>query len=194
MAVGASGCNSGPEQIDIPVLNASTAASAAVAEADKDGDAEISRDEAVAVPSLLAAFDKYDTNNDDRLSTDEIEARIASWTANGPKVVPISFYVKLNGRPLSGAKVVLEPEPFCGDVLPAAESMVSDAGACGPTVPREYLSKQIPVGVFCGLYRIKITHPDKSLPARFNERTELGIEVAPDYDFFNRKTFDLKSK
>src|SRR5690606_31049740 len=123
----------------------------------------------------------------------EIESRIATWSARGAKVVPISFYVKLDGRPLQGAEVVLEPEPFMGDVLANAVSKVSGSGACGPTVPKELLTKEVPVGIFCGLCRMKITHPDKQIPAKYNDQAELGIEIAPDYDFFNRKTFELTS-
>ncbi|RIK81814.1 MAG: hypothetical protein DCC67_07880 [Planctomycetota bacterium] len=192
--VAAAGCSTEPSKIDIPVIDASAAASDAVSLADKNGDAGISKDEAQVAPSLNAEFDKYDADKDGKLVADEIKARIDSWTAQGAKVVPISFYVKMDGRPLAGAKVVLEPEPFMGDVLASAESMVSASGACGPTVPKELLSKEITVGMFCGLYRMNITHPEKSIPAKYNEQTELGLEVAPDYDFFNRKTFELSSK
>jgi hypothetical protein len=188
------GCNSGPAKIDIPAVDAASAASGAIELADKNGDGAIAKDEAVAVPSLKAEFDKYDANKDGKLDHSEIEARIASWTARGAKVVNITFFVKLDGRPLEGAKVVLEPEPFMGDVLAIGESGVSASGACGPTVPQELLSKQVPVGMFSGLYRIKITHPQNQVPAKYNEQTELGVEVAPDYDFFNPKTFALSSK
>ncbi|MCC6491561.1 MAG: hypothetical protein IT424_00905 [Pirellulales bacterium] len=188
------GCNSGPPKIDIPVIDPAQAASGAMELADKNGDAAISKDEALAAPSLYNEFDTYDANKDSKLDASEIESRIASWTAHGAKVVPISFYVTMDGRPLQGAKVVFEPEPFMGGVLAAGESGVSASGACGPTVPQELLNKQIKVGMFCGLYRMKITHPEKQIPARYNEQTELGMEIAPDYDFFNRKTFQLSSR
>lgn len=188
------GCNSGPTKISIPIVDASAAASGAIKLADKDGDGAISKAEAVATPSLNMEFDKYDANKDGKIDAGEIESRIASWTVKRAKVVPISFYVKLDGRALEGAQVVMEPEPFMGGVLATAESQVSGSGACGPTVLPELLSKEIPVGMFCGLYRLKITHPDKQIPAKYNEQTELGMEVAPDYDFFNRKTFELSSK
>ncbi len=188
------GCHSGPTRISIPGVDAAAASAGALELADKDGNGAISKAEAVVAPSLLAEFDKYDANKDGSIDATEIESRIVSWTAWGAKVVPISFYVKMDGRPLEGAKVVLEPEPFMGAVLSRAESMVSGSGACGPSVPQELLSKEMPVGIFCGLYRMKVTHPDKQIPTRYNEQTELGIEIAPDYDFFHRKTFELSSK
>ncbi|HMO84909.1 MAG TPA: hypothetical protein PKC18_08330 [Lacipirellulaceae bacterium] len=189
-----SGCGSGPAKINIPVVNASGAALAAIELADRDSDGAISKEEAKTVPSLHVEFDKYDGNGDGKLDAAEIESRIQSWTARGAKVVPISFYVRMDGQPLVGARVVLEPEPFMGGVLASAESMVSGGGACGPSVPRELLTKEVPIGVFCGLYRMKVTHPQKAIPAKYNEQTELGIEIAPDYDFFNRKTFELSSR
>jgi hypothetical protein len=188
------GCNSGPTKIDIPSVDSQTAAAGALELADKNADGSIAKDEAGAVPSLNAEFAKYDSNKDGKIDQSEIESRINAWTAQGAKIVPVSFYVTMDGRPLEGAKVVLEPEPFMGDVLAKAESGVTASGACGPTVPQELLSKEVPVGMFCGLYRIKVTHPDRQIPAKYNEQTELGIEVAPDYDFFNRKTFALSSK
>ena len=188
------GCHSGPAKITFPTVDASAAAAGAIQEADKNGDAAISKEEAAAVPSLAAEFGKYDTNGDGKIDAAETESRIATWTARGPKVVPINFYVKLDGRSFEGAEVVLEPEAFMGDVLAKGVSKVSASGACGPTVPTELLSKEIPFGMFCGLYRMKVTHPDKKIPAKYNEQTQLGIEVSPDYDFFNRKTIELSSK
>lgn len=188
------GCQSGPAKISFPTVDASAAATGAVQSADKNGDAGISKEEAAAFPSLATEFAKYDANSDGKIDAAEIEARIASWSARGPKVVPINFDVSLDGRPLEGAEVVLEPEAFMGDVLAKGVSKVGASGACGPTVPHEMLTKDIPFGMFCGLYRMKVTHPEKKVPAKYNEQTQLGIEVAPDYDFFNRKTIALSSK
>jgi hypothetical protein len=191
---GVVGCSSGPSKVSIPDVDATAAASGAIDLADNDGDGQISKIEAIAAPSLHSEFDKYDANKDGKIDAGEIETRIAAWTAKGAKVVPISFYVKLDGQPLTDATVVLEPEPFMGGVLAPAESMTSGGGACGPTVSRDLLSKEIPVGVFSGLYRMKVTHPNKTIPAKYNVTTGIGMEIAPDYDFYNRKTFELLSK
>jgi hypothetical protein len=188
------GCSSGPATISIPIVDSSAAASAAIELADKNSDQKISKEEAIATPSLLAAFDKYDGNKDGNIDSLEIESRIASWTERGAKVIPVALGVKLDGQPLADAKVVLEPEPFTGGVLAPAEGMTSSGGVCGPTVSRELLTKEVPVGVFYGLYRVKVTHPSKTIPAKYNENTELGMEVAADYDFYSRKTLELSSK
>jgi hypothetical protein len=188
------GCSSGPQEISIPIVDSSDAASAAIEQGDKDGDGQISKAEAVATPSLLDAFDTYDANKDGKLDEMEIETRIASWPARGPGIVSIAFDVKLDGQPLTDAKVILEPELFTGDVLPPAEAVTANGGVCGPTVSPDLLSKEVPVGLFCGLYRIKVTHPTKTIPARYNENTEIGIEIAPDFDVYNRKTYQLSTR
>lgn len=188
------GCHSGPAKISFPTVDAAAAAAGAIQAADKNGDAAISKEEAIAIPALETSFAVYDANGDGRVDASEIQSRIASWSANGARVTPIDFYVKMDGRPLEGADVVLEPEPFMGDVLAKGVSKVLVSGSCGPTVPKELLSKEIPFGMFSGLYRMKVTHPTKAIPAKYNEQTQLGIEVAPDYDFFNRKTINLSSK
>jgi hypothetical protein len=188
------GCSSGPKMIAIPVVDPSATASGAIELADKDGDQQISKEEAIATPSLLSAFDKYDGNKDGKIDSLEIETRIESWTERGAKVIPVAFGVKLDGQPLADAQVVLEPEPFTGGVLSPAEGITNAGGVCGPTVSRELLTKEVPVGVFYGLYRVKVTHPSKAIPAKYDEKTELGTEVAADYDFYSRKTFELSSK
>jgi hypothetical protein len=35
-------------------------------------------------------------------------------------------------------------------------------------------------GVFGGTYKIQVTHPSRSIPAKYNTATELGEEIAPD--------------
>jgi hypothetical protein len=123
------GCQSGPKSISIPTVDAGTAAAGAIELADKDGDGAISKEEAVATPSLKTVFEKYDVNTDGRLDAAEIESQIASWYAKTSMVIPIRFTVKMDGRPLTGAKVVLEPEPFVGVDIPEGVSEVDSTGA-----------------------------------------------------------------
>ena len=47
------------------------AVSAAFTRADKNGDGQLSREEAAAVPSVAADFNKVDTNGDGNISADE---------------------------------------------------------------------------------------------------------------------------
>ncbi|WP_428303627.1 hypothetical protein [Lacipirellula sp.] len=187
------GCQAGPTQISIPTVNPGTAAAGAIELADKDGDEAISKEEAVATPSLLAVFEKYDANTDGRIDAAEIEGQIASWYAKAPMVFPVRCLVKMDGRPLMGAKVVFEPEPFLGVDLGEGVSDVGAAGDCGPSLLPERLGK-IPYGMFCGLYRAKITHPSRQIPAKYNEHTELGFEVSPSLNPNDPPVLSLSSK
>lgn len=187
------GCKSGPAQISIPTVDPGTAAAGAIELADKNGDGAISKEEAIATPSLLAVFDKYDANTDGRLDAAEIEGQIAAWYAKAAMVIPMRVTVRMDGRPLSGAHVVLETEPFVGVDLGEVSSEVGPTGDCGFTLPAERLGK-IPYGLFCGLYRVKITHPSRQIPAKYNEQTELGLEVSPSFNPNSPPVLSLSSK
>lgn len=187
------GCHSGPTQISIPTVAPGAAAAGAIEIADEDGDGAISKEEAVATPSLKVVFEKYDANADGRLDAAEIEGQIASWYAKTAMVIPIRCNVKMDGRPLTGAQVVFEPEPFVSEDIGEGVSEVDPTGACGPTLPPERLGK-IPRGMFCGLYRVKITHPSRQIPAKYNEQTELGFEVSPSYNPNDPPVLSLSSK
>ncbi len=53
------------------------------------------------------------------------------------------------------------------------------------------------MGVQPGLYRVKVTHPDKDIPAKYNEETTLGLDLAPEvsgYSSVDRFKFKLKSR
>lgn len=58
---------------------------------------------------------------------------------------------------------------------------------------QENLPEGAPTGIYCGLYRVRITHPSKEIAARYNERSELGIEVCLDYDIYHPLKYKLTS-
>ena len=189
------GCSQGPKPIRPPDISPSSVAAEAVDACDKNGDGLLDDAElAAGCPAILASLAKYDGNNDGKVSAEEIAARVASWSARGVGITSQSFYVFLGGRPLAGARVELIPEPFFDGVLFPAESGVNGTGMCGPTMAKEHLPEGVPAGVYCGLYRVKVTHPEKSIPPQYNEHSELGIEVCPDYDFYHPLKIQLKAQ
>jgi hypothetical protein len=85
----------------------------------------------------------------------------------------------LDGRPLEGATETFVPEKFMGPAVKPA-SGVSDARG---TASLRTAGAEVP-GVACGLFRIEVSKQNaagqETLPARYNTRTVLGLEVAPD--------------
>jgi len=196
LAVGGmvAGCNPRPARIVAPKIDAPQAAAAAVAACDQDGDGQIALAEAARCPSLTAAFAKIDADRSGQLTAEEIAARIASWSASGIGITTQTFFVLLDGKPLAGGRVQLVPESFLADALFPAESGISDAGMCTPTIAGEHLPEGVSTGIYFGLYRVLVTHPDRAIPGRYHEATELGMEVCPDYNFYNPDKLQLKSR
>jgi len=130
-------------------------------------------------PALKSALEKMDTNNDKRLSAEEIAARLTLHQQAGIGITTVACKVWANHGPLEAATVRLIPEPFMGSAFQPAAG-VSDANGA---VDLRIDGSKYP-GVHCGFYRVEVSKTDgagrESLPARYNAQTTLGAEVAPD--------------
>lgn len=188
------GCSRTPSRISGPNIDPQDAANAAISAYDRDGDNALSKTELKQCPSLLGGIDGYDANHDSKITADEIASRLKSWEASRVGITAATFYLKLDGRRLEGAKVVLEPEPFLADAIAAASAETNSSGLAGPSMGAEHLPKGVRSGLQPGLYKIKVTHPKLKIPAKYNDQTELGLEVPPQFDLYHPPTFELSSK
>lgn len=169
------GCSSEPARVVPPTIPAD-AGQAAVSKFDADGDQAIGGAELDQVPSLKSAMRRFDRNRDNKISPEEIQARIQSWQSSKVGLLQANVKVLLNGRPLSGAEVRLMPEAFLGTSIQPAKGITDNEG-------RAALRTSDGPGVQLGLYRIEISKKSgsaESIPAKYNERTELGAEIAMD--------------
>jgi hypothetical protein len=193
-------CDRGPAAVRPPSIDASAAGELAIDQYDSDGDGLVSGDELEGAPVLKAALPRLDTNADKAVSADEVTARIEHWQATGMGLTSFGFTVTLDGRPLEGATVTLEPEAFLGDDIRPAVATTDLFGTGGPSVPKDQRpTAETPPGVQLGLYRVKITKivaGKETIPARYNAQTTLGQEVSPDVpEIANRRVvYALKSK
>lgn len=192
--IGVGGCSRVPARIQPADIDPEGAGAAAVAVYDQDGDSQLSSGELKKCPALLASLASYDTSQDGKLDASEIAARLAQWKETRVGVTAATFYVELDGRRLAGAKIVLEPEPFLADSVAPASAEVNSSGLAAPSMAAELLPEGVRSGLQTGLYKIKITHPTLKIPAKYNEQTELGLEVPPHFDLYNPPTFKLTSK
>lgn len=188
------GCSKMPSRISGPDIDPQKAANAAVVAYDRDGDSALSKAELKQCPSLLGAIDAYDMNHDSKISADEIASRLKSWEASRVGITAATFYLKFDGRRLEGAKIILEPEQFLTNAISTASAETNSSGLAGPSMDAEHLPKGVRSGLQPGLYKIKVTHPKLKIPAKYNDQTELGLEVPPQFDLYHPPTFELSSK
>lgn len=176
------GCQPGSQSaIKPPSVDPADAAAAAIEAHDADRDGKLSETELVAVPGLLAALAKYDTDGDRHLSGKEIGARLESMYSGGVGLMSCQCTVILGGQPLSGAAVRLIPEEFLGGAVLAAEGVTDGNGNVTLAVDDAKLPED-QRGLHAmqpGVYRVEITHSNLQIPARYNRQTTLGHEVHP---------------
>lgn len=177
-------CNSGPARVTGPYIDASSAGSTAMEQYDTNGDGIVNGDELEKAPGLKAALGRLDTNGDKGVSADEVAARVERWKEARVGLASVRCHVTLDGKPLVGAKVVLEPETFLGDEVKTASGETNAYGDVGPSIPPDQRpDPTLPGGAHFGLYKVRISKQaggKEIVPARYNTATELGQEVSYD--------------
>jgi hypothetical protein len=172
LAAGCSGGRPGDTQI-----SPREAANQALAEHDANKDGALDAKELEACPGLRSALKRVDKNNDGRLSADEIADRLTFLQREGAQA-DVDVEVTLDGRPLSGATVALVPEKFLGPSFKPVSAVTNDIGA--GTLQAEGSGYAIPLG----FYRVEVSKKhakgQEMIPAKYNTKTVLGQEIAPD--------------
>jgi len=189
------GCSDTPSRLQQQTLNSSSAAEEAIKANDKDGDGNLSAIELDGIPSIKSDLNQFDLDKNQSVNASEIAARIDRWQALKVALVPCSFVVKLDGKPLPDAEVKLEPEPFFASSLPMCEGKTDAGGRVSPSKNETAGSDPSAglTGVPPGLYKLKITHPKLNKLAKYNTETVLGLQVAPDNPNLMLLEFSLSS-
>jgi hypothetical protein len=187
------GCSHRPSRFEAPAVNPESAAAGAIELYDADGDAKLSRGELAKCPGILSKIALYDQNGDGTVEESEIAQRLAELLKHGPGGTGLNALVYYNGRPLSGATVVLDPEPYLGDGIQTAQGVTNGSGSTNLAIPPEYVPEHLRriKSVHYGTFKVRITHPTIPLPARYNTATELGYETESGNPYV---TFSLKEK
>lgn len=171
-----------------PSVSPSAAASTAIELYDVDGDSVLSEDEVQNCPAMKMNFAVYDANANGSLDEAEIEARIHGLTRHRIALFPLTAKVTLDRRPLAGAEVVLEPEPYLGESVRPARGTTRNNGVAKLAVAADELpeAQQGIEATHVGSFKVRITHPESDVPAKYNVQTELGYETvlgSPSVDF-----------
>jgi hypothetical protein len=184
VAVILTSCAGGPAPIRPPNISASSAGSEAMEQYDTDGDGKVAGGELEKAPGLKAALPRMDTNGDKAIDADEVAARVGQWQNAGIGLMSFGFTVTLNGSPLTDAVVTFDPESFLGDEVKSASGTTNSSGTGGATIAVEDRPDPTwPSGMQLGLYKVKVSKMvdgKETIPAKYNEATVLGQEVAED--------------
>lgn len=173
------GCARDPDRFEAPAVNPSNAAALAMEFYDSNVDGSLDEEELKKCPGLLLKKASYDTDGNGSLSQSEIEGGISNLFGRGTGGTQLRCTVLYKGRPLSGANVVMEPEPYLGDAVQTATGTTDGAGTAQLAIPAEYLPAhfQRVKAVHYGTFKFRITHPSINIPPKYNTETELGYET-----------------
>jgi hypothetical protein len=175
------GCSRHPERFEAPEVDTTSAAARAIELYDGNGDAALSKEELAKCPGILLKIKDYDQNGNGSVGQDEIAGRLADLLKHGAGGTGLNALVFYNGRPLGGATVVLEPESYLGDQVQTAQGVTDGSGSTDLGIPDEFVPEHLRriKSVHYGTFKVRITHPTISIPAKYNTETTLGYETQP---------------
>lgn len=181
------GCGEAP--IKAPKIDAATSAQLAIEQYDEDQDGKISKAE--AKKSALDPKKGWDSDGDGSISADEIQARLERYEALKAGIQTINCTVRYRGDFLPDAEVLFDPEEFLGGSVSSGEGTTDGYGQAEITSPAIAAEDPTLRGIRCGLYKVRITHPDHKVPKKYNDETTLFFELSP-FDNTLMPTFDLR--
>ena len=193
------GCQQGPPPLPLPDFDPSEAGARAIELYDTDRDGKIAGEELALAPSLKSSLERFDTDGDRAISSDEIQARLQSLLDQKLGYLPVRVQVTLDGDPLEGVEVVFEPEEFLDGTVERASGTTSVDGETQMAILEEnWPTEDFGIGMQPGFYKVRVSSKaggSERLPAKYNERTELGEELSRDSRVSHRGyvQFDLKS-
>jgi hypothetical protein len=173
------GCSQGPSRFKPPKVDADSAAAEALTLYDASGDGKLDKQERTKCPGILSKLAAYDADHDEAVNEAEIAGRLKQLLRHGTGGTQLDCTVMRKGKPLGGAEVVFEPEPFLGDQVQAARGTTSAGGIAPMGIPADDLPERLKRFniVHYGVFKVRITHPTIKLPSKYNTETELGYET-----------------
>lgn len=170
------GCSDLPSRVPLPRFDPEDIASSAIQQLDVDGDGSLSVEELIDTPSLGDALNRLDSNGNQRLEANEIQARVEQWQEYQAGLSQTTCAVTRQGKPVIGCRVEYQPEEFMLDSIVPAYATTSGGGNANVSVAKEHRPGPAFKGVQSGFYRIEVTLKDGTLVEDFNA----GAEVAGD--------------
>ena len=180
VTLAAVGCG-GPIVLKQADFDPEAAGSKAIEIYDKNGDGAIAGEEIDQAPSIKDALARLDVSGDGQVSAEEITRLVESWKNDGSVITRLKCFIILDGEPVEGATITLEPEAFLGGVIATGTGLTDRLGRAAISIPPEKRQDATLTGVNVGMYLVRISKVEggqETIPARYNTQTTLGLEVA----------------
>ena len=125
------GCSDEPPSPPRAHVDPQQAAQEAMKLYDKNGDGVLDANELKSSPplfDLLQNLKARASDHPDTLTAADIASRLEGWNKNPTILIPAVGMVAVNGKPLEGATVTFEPEPFLGPSYHSHQGRTNGAG------------------------------------------------------------------
>lgn len=178
------GCSRAPKNLSPPPLDPDAAAAKAMELFDENSDGTLDRSELANSPGLKACLKTTDSDRDGSLTQQEIRDRLQVFVDSGTAIRSFQVELRRRGGEARNLKLTAVPEPFLQEYIEPATGETNVAGVVTPNIEftDPEIRKQGYGGMRLGMYRLQIESLDgKTIPAKYNEDTELGIEVGLDH-------------
>ena len=171
-----SGCDQSPAPPKAPTLDLSLATTKVIEHYDTNNDNVLDQEELEVCPAFSKSKTPFDSDGDGKVSPVELHSRLEQLVSTGTILVDAIAEVTFDNKPLVGATVTLDPEPFMGPNYAPVTSITDDAGLVTFTGHDPKLP-----GVYLGFYRVrisKVSNGEEQIPERYNLASTLGLELA----------------
>jgi len=131
---------------------------------DTNTDGVLDEAEISSAKSLGGSVSSLDSNNDSKITKDELESHLARLFNLGTTLTNVTCRVTDGRRPVADAEVVFHPADFLADALPTAKGVTDQSGTARMAISGEELPERLkdsPV-VQVGFYRVEIKSGDKT--------------------------------
>jgi hypothetical protein len=173
------GCSRGPSRVEPPRIDAESAAAQAISLYDNNQNGSLNTTELAACPGMLAQISAYDTDANGEITAAEISNRLASLFKAKVGLTALMCEIRVNGKPLSNAEVVFDPEPYLGDDMKQAVGTTDFSGSAEMGISDEDMPRDLKgvKAIQYGTFKVRVTHPSVTIPAKYNSNTTLGYET-----------------
>ncbi len=165
------GCSGRASRVGAPDWDPPAIVERAMTELDANGDGQLDADELKHAPGLADGLRHIDHDGDGKISATEFEERLTRIAGDKLALRGRGYRITHRGRPVAGAEVRFEPEPFLGGVIEPAVGISDEEGVVRPSANVDGLH-----GLRTGFYRVHVkTVPP--LPTTLGPEVVVGVEI-----------------